>query len=146
MPIVHFQQEYRGLSRIGRSLTASYGGSPSVRNYDVKKQKLVDKYTIRVEKMVQDNNGILAFDNWCHIYSSPHLSTERDTAYIKANFTVVGVSQYQFLIRPVFAWRWVDQKVAVASLPRSLFDLNVYEEKVLSFPLLLVMLPFFVDL
>src|SRR6185503_9770114 len=80
-----------------------------VRNYDVKKQKLVDKYTIRVEKMVQDNNGILAFDNWCHIYSSPHLSTERDTAYIKANFAVVGVSQYQFLIRPVFAWRWVDQ-------------------------------------
>ena len=53
MPLLHFtiQQEYRGLSRIGRALTAAYGGAPSVRNYDEKKRALVDSYGARVEQM-----------------------------------------------------------------------------------------------
>ena len=44
MPLLHFtiQQEYRGLSRIGRALPAAYGGSPSVQNYDEKKRALVE--------------------------------------------------------------------------------------------------------
>jgi len=145
MPLVHFtiQQEYRGLSRIGRSLTASYGGAPNVRNYDKKKQKLVDDYTIRVEMMVRGNNGILAFDNWCNIHGSPHLSIERDTAYIKANFTVVGVSKYHFDVRPKFAWRWVDEKIAVTSLPRDLDDLKQYENKVFFVHAALISFPIF---
>ena len=83
--------------------------------------------------MVKGNNGILAFDNWCNVHGSPHLSTDRDTAYIKANFTVVGVSKFEFKVRPTFAWRWVDTKVAVASLPRDIDDLKAYEDKVVSF-------------
>ena len=135
MPLVHFtiQQEYRGLSRIGRSLTAAYGGAPNIRNYDKKKQKLIDNYSLRVEKMVTDNNGIIAYDNWCNVYGSPHLSTERDTAYVKSNFTVVGVSRYNFQVRPKFAWRWIDEKVAVTSVPRDLEDLKAYENKVILF-------------
>ena len=127
MPLVHFtiQQEYRGLSRIGRTLTAAYGGAPNIRNYDKKKQKLIDSYSLRVENMVTENNGIIAYDNWCHVYGSPHLSTERDTAYVKSNFTVVGVSRYVFKVRPKFAWRWVDEKVVQ--------DIKPYENKVTCF-------------
>jgi len=134
MPLLHFtiQQEYRGLSRIGRALTAAYGGAPSVRNYDEKKRALVDSYGARVEQMVKDNNGILAFDNWCNIFGSPHLSLDRDTAYVKSNFTVVGVSSYQFSTRPRFKWTY-DGKLAVASLPRCVADLEPYANNVFSF-------------
>jgi len=79
--------------------------------------------------MVKDNNGILAYDNWCNVFGSPHLAVERDTPYIKSNFTVVGVSAYEFKERPRFKWT-MDGKLAVASLPRTVADLEPYENKV----------------
>ena len=89
---MHFtiQQEYRGLSRIGRALTAAYGGAPTVRNYDDKKRRLIDAYGERVENMVKENNGILAFDNFCNAFGSPVLATERESALLLCNYTVAG--------------------------------------------------------
>ena len=126
MPLLHFtiQQEYRGLSRIGRAPTAAYGGAPTVRNYDDKKRRLVEEYGDRVENMVKKNNGILAFDNWCKAWGSPQLSIARDSALLLCNYTVVGVSAFEFLERPRFKWIWVDEQVAVASLPHAVTDLK----------------------
>src|SRR6185436_12725683 len=46
MPLVHFtlMREYRGLSRIGKSLTAAYGGAPAITTFDRKKRILMDSY------------------------------------------------------------------------------------------------------
>ena len=64
-----------------------------------------------------------------NVFGTPHLAVERDTPYIKSNFTVVGVSAYEFHERPRFKWTW-DGKLAVASLPRTVADLEPYENKV----------------
>ena len=80
--------------------------------------------------MVKENNGILAFDNFCNAFGSPVLATERESALLLCNYTVVGLSAFEFIERPRFKWTWVDEHVAVASLPRSIGDLRPHETNV----------------
>ena len=130
--LVHYtmQLEYRGLSRMGRALAAAFGGVPAVRSYDLKKEGLVASYEKRVKKMIRTNQCILTWDNYCHVYGSPILSADRDVPYAKANYTVVAVSAYEFTERPSFCWRWLDKKIAVASIPRDITDLEPFKVKV----------------
>src|SRR3954447_19110330 len=69
MPLVHFtlMQEYRGLSRIGKSLTSAYGKAPAITTFDSKKRALMNSYVSEVSQVVIENNGIIAFDNWCNV-------------------------------------------------------------------------------
>ena len=129
MPLMHFtiQLEYRGLSRIGRALTAAYGGAPSVRNYDDKKRRLVEAYGERVENAVTKNNGILAFDNWCKAWGCPQLSIQRESALLLSNRTVVGVNAFEFLERPRF--KWMCGRTSCSRLS-AVMDLKAYEDKV----------------
>ena len=53
-------QEYRGLSRIGKSLTAACGGAPAINTFDRKKRILMESYVKDVSTMVNENNGIIA--------------------------------------------------------------------------------------
>jgi hypothetical protein len=115
---------------MGRALTATFGGVPAVRSYDVKKANLVASYTKKVVDMVRNNRGILTFDNYCHVYGSSNLSVNRETAYTKANYTVVAVAAYEFTERPLFCWRWFDQKTAWSSIPRDITDLAPCKDKV----------------
>ena len=135
MPLVHFtlMQEYRGLSRIGKSLTAAYGGAPAINTFDRKKRILMNTYVSDVSQMVAENNGIVAFDNWCNVYGSPNLSTSRDTAYLKANYTVVGVTKYQFIQRPSFMFTMLNPHMALASVPQLVTDLEEFEAQVSHF-------------
>ena len=132
MPLVYFtlMQEYRGLSRIGKSLTAAYGGAPAITTFDRKKRILMESYVKEVSTMVSENNGIIAYDNWCNVYGSPHLSTERDTAYQKANYTVVGVTKFHFDERPSFRFAMINPNMALASLPQFVSDLEEFEPRV----------------
>ena len=65
--------------------------------------------------MVKKNNG--------------QLSIQRESALLLSNRTVVGVRAFEFLERPRFNWMWVDEQVAVASLPRTVMDLKAQEDK-----------------
>jgi hypothetical protein len=117
------QLEYRGLSRNGRALASHFGLMPSIRNYEEQKNKLSGEYVKNVRRMIKSNEGILTFDNYCHVYGSPTLSLDRTTAYEKANYTVVALCKYDFKERPSFRWKQVDEKTAWASLPRDPTDL-----------------------
>lgn len=132
MPLMHFtmQLEYRGLSRIGRALLAATGMSCSVRNYDQCKASMLQKFTKMVSDMISKNQGIVTWDNYNHLYGNPHLKGSRDSSYIKANFTVVAVSSYNFVKRPSFKWTKLAPRVAVASLPQNLTTLSVFKESV----------------
>src|SRR4051812_19643472 len=88
--------------------------------------------------MVIENNGIIAFDNWCNVSGSPHLSTQRDTAYQKANYTVVGVSKYNFVERPSFRFTMINPHMALTSVPQFVEDLKAFEAVVCSLVILLM--------
>ena len=69
--------------------------------------------------MVEKNDGILTWDNYCHQYGSPTPSVSRDINYKQANYTVVAVTAYNFLVRPSFVWRYLDNiNTVVVSVPR----------------------------
>ena len=117
LPLMYItmQLEFRGLSRIGRSLLSTMGAAPAIRNYDVQKNKLVKNYAAKVQQMVQDNDCIVTWDNYCHVWGSPTLKM-RDTSYLKANYTVVAVSAYDFKERPRFCWTYVgDEDTEITS-------------------------------
>jgi hypothetical protein len=130
LPLMHLtlQLEYRGLSRMGRSLAAHFGAAPKLRNYDIKKSQLVKAFTTKVRNKVTNNEGVVTWDNYCHVYGSPTLSTSRTTGYQKANFTVVGHCRNDFKKRPIFCWKTVDD--IWASLPRNPADLMPFGQQV----------------
>src|ERR1044072_8080441 len=109
MPLTHFtmQLEYRGLSRMGRSLLAEVGQAPSARGYDGNKKKLLEAYDAKVTEMVTCNGAIVTWDNFCHTYNSPSLSARR-SSNLQANFTVVGLNRYEFKQRPAFVFTYVE--------------------------------------
>jgi hypothetical protein len=135
LPLLHvaMQMEFRGLSRIGRSLGALYGAFPPIRSYDRKKRKLTVEYIEEVARCVNANTGVLTFDNYCHAYGSPTLSVDRKGSYIKANYTVVAVSKY-VSVEPIdVKFRYIaPEMLCVASMPRDPQDLLVFERQVAS--------------
>jgi hypothetical protein len=116
---------------MGRSLLDSVGAAPSVRNYDIKKEKLLLSYTQQVDQMVRTNGGIVTWDNYCHAFGSPSLASSRDSSYIKANYTVAALCAYEFKKRPSFLWAMIDEKVALASIPRDI-DLEPFKDEVVT--------------
>jgi hypothetical protein len=118
------QFEYRGLSRVGRQLGSLFGVFPAFRNQDIKKAEYTLKYNAKVRAMVEGNDGILTWDNYCHQYGSPTPSIKRAINYKQANYTVVAVTAYNFEIRPSFVWRYLgDINTVVVSVPRDPADL-----------------------
>lgn len=119
--ILHLSQqfEYRGLSRVGRQLGSFFGVFPAFRNQDIRKAKLTETYNKKVINIVENNDGILTWDNYCHQYGSPTPSVSRDINYKQANYTVVAVTAYNFTVRPSFVWRYLDNvNTVVVSVPR----------------------------
>jgi hypothetical protein len=113
------QFEYRGLSRVGRQLGSYFGIFPAFRNQDIRKAEFTSTYTEKVLEMIENNNGILTWDNYCHWYGSPTPSAGSTINYKQANYTVVAVTAYTFLERPSFVWRYLDNvNTVVVSVPR----------------------------
>jgi len=84
---------------------------------------LTGKYTNKFLKLVQNNSGILTWDNYCHVYGSP-TPTINPINYKTANYTVVAISEYQFIERPKFRWRYLDNiDTVVTSIPLDPLDL-----------------------
>ncbi len=111
------QLEYRGLSRLGRALGSTLGILPAFRSQDNKKLEATGQYNKKVLDLLKSNSGILTFDNYCHYYGSPTPST-RPFNYLGANYTVVAISEYQFLERPSFVWRYLENiDTVVTSIP-----------------------------
>ncbi len=137
MPLTHFclQMQYRGLSRMGRSLASAMGVLPSVSNYDQKCKNLLGEYDEKLISMARGNKGIVAFDNYCRVFGSGNISLARDSSYTKANNTVVAMSAYDFKVRPTFKWTLIDPDTAVASLPMHAADLLDFKKQVASLTL-----------
>ncbi len=83
----------------------------------IRNWKSRDSTVKKVLQLVKSNSGILTFDNYCHYYGSPTPST-RPVNYLAANYTVVAISEYQFLERPSFVWRYLENiDTVVTSIP-----------------------------
>lgn len=136
MPLIHFtmQEQFRGLSRMGRKMGSVLGTTPAVTTYDRKSKELTAIYKDEVYDMARNNSGIVTLDNYCHVYGSGNISLERDSSYSKCNYTVVALSAYEFKVRPSFKWTYMfDQNTVVASLPMTLFDLLDFQTEVTFF-------------
>jgi len=96
------QFEYRGLSRVGRQLGAYFGVFPAFRNQEIRKAQFTGSYTDKVLEIVEKNDGILTWDNYCHWYGSPTPTASTAINYKQANYTVVAVTVYNFTVRPSF--------------------------------------------
>jgi hypothetical protein len=119
--LLHLTQqfEYRGLSRVGRQLGSYFGVFPAFRNQEIRKAQFAASYTKKIQEMVENNDGIITWDNYCHQYGSPTPSASRDINYKQANYTVVAVTAYNFHVRPSFVWRYLDDiNTCVVSVPR----------------------------
>ena len=72
-----------------------------------------------MKEIVESNNGILTWDNYCHQYGSPTPTTQRAINYKQANYTVAAVTAYVFQERPSFVWRYLENEdTVVISVPR----------------------------
>ena len=85
--------EYRGLSRLGRELQHFVGLGLHSRTYDRHKGRLLKKYELGVQDIVNSRQCVIAFDNYNHFYKKSDLSVHRTTQLAFANVTVCGVSR-----------------------------------------------------
>ena len=72
-----------------------------------------------MQEIIENNNGILTWDNYCHQYGSPLPNADRPINYKQANYTVVAATSYNFAVRPSFVWRYLeDVHTVVLSVPQ----------------------------
>lgn len=122
------QEEFNGLSRMGRNYNYLFGVGLDSRSYDRLKKVMISNYLDRLEKIIESRYCIIGFDNYAHVYRGVNLRQDRDTQYMPANFTVVGVTRLPqdrgLTVEPV---RLAD-KISLASLPSDVKDLKPYEK------------------
>ena len=81
-----------------------------------------------MKSFIDKGDGMLAADNYCHIYNSPALTFERLTQYQRATYTVMGVCHTPKKIN--LQLKDIGTKGKLLSLPKKLQDLACYIPRV----------------
>lgn len=132
IPIFSYQmqEEYNGLSRMGRNYNHLVGLGLDARTYDRLKKEMIANYLKEVQAIIDSRYCIIGFDNYSHVYRGVNLRLERDTQYISSNYTVVGITRLplgrDFSVEPV----QLAKNVSLASLPSDIKDLKPFENTV----------------
>ena len=128
--------EFRGLSRIGKTLLSFTGVSPSIRTVDRIKEDLLVQQTYDLAKIVKTEVFICALDNYTHVYGSPAITTARDTQYHNPLYTVVAIVKIP--VQFECSLRLMDNGEFLCSLPPSVLTLQGLQKQVFSshFPVL----------
>ena len=121
--------EYRGLSRIGRELQHFVGIGLDTRTYDRHKARLLKKYLLDVQKIVDSRECVITFDNYNHYYKRSDLSLQRDTQLAFANVTVCGVSRLPEGHAVPLRFEEIFDDIDTTHLPASHTFLRGYEEQ-----------------
>lgn len=87
--------EYRGLSRLGIQFLALCGVATNPRTYDRKRLVSLKNYGESIGLQLSLGGYVICFDNYCHQYFMPRLSTNRDKIMLQTNCTVVAASVTQ---------------------------------------------------
>lgn len=142
LPLVYWMMlmEFRGLSRMGREICHRGRIGLPLRTYDENKQELISRYDNNLLNMLLRGDGIVAFDNFAKYFRASSLSTKRDTQYHLKNVTVVGVVSLQNtekiikefvpLHDPRLSVLQLQKDIPLASLPKELIDLQIYQTQV----------------
>ena len=120
--------EFRGLSRIGKTLLSFTGMSPSIRTVDRIKEDLLVQQSLDLQKIVNTEVFICALDNYTHVYGSPTITRSRDTQYHNPLYTVVAIikipQQFESILRPMGLGEFM------CSLPASVLTLEGLRDQV----------------
>jgi hypothetical protein len=119
--------EFRGLSRVGKTMLNYSGLAPSVRTVDTLKGELLMKQSADLQFIVDHHVFICALDNYTHVYGSPSISMNRDTQYHNPLFSVVAVVE----LTKQFASKFIAHAGSYfASLPPAAIDLKANQQEV----------------
>ncbi len=124
------QQEFTGLSRIGRNYTHMMGIGLDSRSYDRIKKEMIGYYSKEVDSIVRSRQCIIGFDNYTHIYRAIDLRAERQTQYNQSNFTVAGVCKLPDHPLVSMEPKALTKNYVLASLPENLEDLKPFQDTV----------------
>ena len=122
------QQEFTGLSRLGRNYTHMMGLGLDSRSYDRIKKEMIGHYDKEVGRIVQSRECIIGFDNYTHIYRAIDLRAERETQYHQSNFTVAGITKLPHSPFVKMEPKHLTTNYVLASLPANLEDLKPFQE------------------
>ncbi len=122
------QEEYDGLSRMGRNYNHMVGLGLDTRSYDRLKKTMIENYLKEVRSIIDSRYCIIGFDNYSHVYRGVNLRLQRDTQYVSSNFTVVGVTKLPLGRDISFDPVLLSTNVSLASLPSDIKDLQPYQD------------------
>jgi hypothetical protein len=120
--------EFRGLSRIGKSICNYAGLSPTVRTIDKVKESLLVAQKKEISELIESEIFMIAADNYTHIYGSPSITTSRDTQYHNPMYSVVALVKIPIQV-PANLIPLTGVTYA-SSVPSSIADLRVFEQDV----------------
>ncbi len=121
------QEEYNGLSRMGRNYNHMLGFGLDSRTYDRMKNIMIGEYIKNLNKVIESRFCIIGFDNYAHIYRGVNLRLNREAQYITSNYTVVGITKLPSNRDISFEPIRLTQKISLASLPSDIKDLQTFE-------------------
>jgi len=120
--------EFRGLSRIGKTLLSFTGISPSIRTVDRIKEDLLIQQIHELANIVKQEVFICALDNYTHVYGSPSITSARDTQYHNPLYTVVAIVKIP--VQFECSLRLMDNGEFLCSLPASVLALQALQKQV----------------
>lgn len=129
IPLLSYQmqEEYNGLSRMGRNYNHMVGLGLDSRTYDRLKKEMIAHYLKEVQSIIDSRYCIIGFDNYSHVYRGVNLRLQRETQYVPSNYTVVGVTKLpqdrDINFNPVY----LAKNISLASLPSDVQDLKPFE-------------------
>ena len=126
-----FLQEYRGLSRLGRTMANLVGLAASLRHYDKIRTTLLAEASNQIAEITSKGRCLIAFDNYTHQYGSPALTHSRAVPYFQARFTVGAVIEWPTTATTSIDFLLLPQKTYLASVPSTIEDFNVFEDQVI---------------
>lgn len=127
------QEEYNGLSRMGRNYNHMLGFGLDSRTYDRIKKDMIQEYLKNVNDILASRFCIIGFDNYAHIYRGVNLRQNREAQYITSNYTVVGVTKLPENRDVSFEPVRLTPAISLASLPSEIQDLKPFENRVSNF-------------
>jgi hypothetical protein len=119
--------EFRGLSRIGKSICNYTGLSPAIRTIDKVKESLLVAQKTEISDVIKNEIFVVALDNYTHIYGSPSITTSRDTQYHNPMYSVVALVKVPIQVPAIFI---LTGRTFLFSVPNSMLDMRVFEHDV----------------
>ena len=123
-------QEYRGLSRLGRQFCNYVGLSPSLRNYDDLKSRMIQGATAEVARTTSSGRCIVSVDNYTHQYGSSALTTRRRTQYHLPTYTVGAVIEWPSTVEVNIDLRQLANGTWLSSIPEDVQALQTFVDEV----------------